>query len=286
MGVVGCFFYDANVLFDLLSGRVVETLSQQKFGNTRYLNAKRVHDIADKLGIAKFASSVTYGLLERRVKEVTNFMGDIIKSLMTTIKIVKLDNTTNELRKFDASEDMLIIEKFVWERLKTIPKNKDWERESLLLLERLLVEIVEDVLAKHGHVVETQKVLDSLINALRQFGEVSDVRKTALAQLKVDVPEVDMAIDPPTLFMLKHKVGMMDEEDLSQLAVALQQQRLRNRWTIVVSTDYRDIISARTPLFQSQRLMCSGPLYAASHLKILNKDNGPMPYPEKFSYVA
>lgn len=286
MAVPGCLFYDANILFDLLSGRLVETLSRQAPKNSRYQNAKRVLEIAQKLGIPRFASSLTYNLLERRIREVTDFTGDAIKSLIVAIKAAKLIDSSGKLERFDAATDLFIVENFVWERFKRIPSNRDWEKESLLLLEQLIVENVEDVHAKHTQSVETQKVLDNLVEALRQFGEISDARKTELAKLKLEVPQVEMTVDPPTLFMLKHKVGMMDDEDLAQLAVALQQQRQQNRWTIVVSTDYRDIINARTPLFQSLRLMCSGPLYATTHLRTLNREVGPMPYPDKMSYVT
>ena len=284
MAVPGCFFYDANILFDLLSGIVGGQGIASK--SSRYQNAKRVHDTAQKLSIARFASSVTYDLLDARIRDVTNLTGDVIKSLTGAIKKAKQDKSTGSLDKFDVATDLFIIEKFVGERFGTIPLDKEWEREAILLLESLIVEIVEDVFAEHGRSVKTEDVLAMLIDALRQFGDLSDARKTELARLKLEVPQVEVSIDPTTLFMLRSKVKVIDdEEDLAQLAAAILQQQSRNRWTVVVSTDYKHIISARTPLFQSMRLMCSGPLYAASHLKMLNKDIGPMPYPEKMSYV-
>jgi len=286
LAIAGSLFYDANILFDLLSGRVVETLSAQSPKTSRYQNAKRILEIGQKLAIPGYASSFTYDLLERRIREVTDFIGDAIKSLIGTIRSAKLMTSSGKLERFDSATDLFILEDFVWERFRKISRSRDWEKESLLLLEQLIVQNIEDVLAKHGQSVDTQAVLDVLVEALRQFGVISDARKTELARLKLEVPQVDMTLDPPTLFMLKHKVGMMDDEDLAQLAVALQQQNLRNRWTVVVSTDYRDIISARIPLFQSLKLMCSGPLYAASHLRSLNKGAGPMPYPNKMSYVT
>jgi hypothetical protein len=284
LAIPGCLFYDANILFDLLAGRVGGDAIASK--SSRYQNARRVHTTAQKTGIARFASSITYELLDQRIREVTNLTGSIIKSLTNAIRDTKLDKSSGKLGRFDVATDLFIVEEHIGEKFKTIPQNNEWAKDAIRVLERFIVEIVEDEFGKHGQSVKTEDVLATLIIALRQFGDLSDRRKTELAQLKLEVPQVDMSIDPPTLSMLRNKVKMTDEEDLAQLAAAVQQQKSQNRWTIVVSTDYRHIIGAKTQLFESMRLMCSSPLYAASHLRDLNKNIGPMPYPDKMSYVA
>ncbi len=286
MKVSGYFFYDANILFDLPSGRVAEALWRESPKNSRYQNAKRIYEAARKLGIACVASSITYDLLDKRIREVTDFAGIIIKSLTIRIKQEKKNTATEGFAKFDPKTDLFIVERFVRDEFRKIAQSMVWERESLLLLERAIVETVEDSLGRSGHPVETQEVLSGVFEMLKQFNEISNARKTELAKLKSEISRVDATLDPPTLFMLKHKVGMMDEEDLSQLAIAIQQQKLQNKWTVVVSTDYLHIIGAREALQDSVRLTCCGPLYAVSHLNALNLEHGPTPYPDKIKYIG
>ncbi len=262
-------FYDANILFDLISGLVYRAAFNKTPDSSRVLNAEGVHNQAKKMGIPSCISLKTNDLLEKRVTDSANFVADIVRSLSAQIRKKKTDPSTGVLHPFNPEEDIFLIEERIFEEFRQLSRPKDWEKESLRSIERLIVENIRK--NETGKELQTDKMIDNLSTILLELNEVSEARKQAFLVLNKQIQVLGIGPESGTIFNIERDAGVMDHEDALQLAVAAQHQKVNNVWTVFVSTDYRDIITARFDLYNTINLVCSQPLYAIDHLKRLNK---------------
>ena len=280
MGLPGCLFYDANILFTLLEGWLQQALTGNIAPSSFFVNAERVHLEAKRIGVPCLASHQSYSALEDRVKRVNDFAADTLRSFVQFLRQEK--TVSGQLSPFDSNEDIFLVERFIVEQFRPLGQSKNWEKESLRLLERLIFDAILRATGKRGSTTSTQSVIDQILGTLVDLTRISDGRQTCLVRLQSEVKAPTVFGDPQLFREIKNNVLIGDDEDVGQLSVAIQHQKTANIWTVFVTTDYAHVISVAGDILSKFKLQCSAPLYAIAYLERLSAKGGPVPDPKQY----